>query len=150
MLILNYFKGNWVTQWKTLFPLVIITHHSKTLTKTPQRLFPTAKLQQWKTLKSKWTCEFGTSTVISGWYTCEFGPSHHAAAIPMTSSLRELYFVPTETNGKARAIWAALTPQSRKGAAYLTASASYVTEHPTALELHKNHTQHEQPTDIKQ
>lgn len=50
MLILNYFKGNGLTQWKTLFPLVIITHHSKTLTKIPQRLFPIAKLQQWKTL----------------------------------------------------------------------------------------------------
>lgn len=116
---------------------------------TPKTL-PNCKTSTVKDFKSKWICEFGTSTVILGWYTCEFGPSHHAAAIPMTSSLWELYFVPTETNGKTRAIWAALTPQSRKGAAYLTASASCVTEHPTALELHKNHTQHEQPTDIKQ
>lgn len=65
----------------------------------------------------------------------------------MTSSLQELYFV---MNGKTRAFQAALAAQSRKGAADLTASASCGTEHPTALELCKTHTQHEEPTDIRQ
>lgn len=36
-------------------------------------------------------------------------------------------------NGKTRAFWAALTAQSRKGAADLTASASCGTEHPQLL-----------------
>lgn len=45
MLFLNYFKHNCVTQGKTLFPLVIITHHSTTLRKAHHRLFYIAKFQ---------------------------------------------------------------------------------------------------------
>lgn len=93
MLILTYFK-------QTLFPVVIITHHSMTQGRhtadssilqnfNSERLFK-ADLWMW-------------NLMILGWYTCEFGPSkHHAAAIQITSSVQELYFVPAETNGKTQ------------------------------------------------
>lgn len=86
MLFLNYFNHNWVTHRKTLFRLVIITHHSTTLRKTYHRLFCIAKLQQWNTFQS------GTVNLeLKQWYwvdTHEFGPpKHHAAAIQITSSV---------------------------------------------------------------
>lgn len=105
---------------------------------TPKTL-PNCKTSTMKDFKSKWTCESGTLIVLWGWYTCEPGPSHHAAAMPMTSPLRELYFVPAEMNGKQSLLGCLHSPE-QAGSCWFNSSASCGTQQPTALGLQKTHT----------